>query len=58
VLLSFTLYPLLGKSFFPRTDPGEFVANVKVPAGTRIEVTNQYIARLEDTVGTSFIRKI
>ncbi len=50
VLLSFTLYPLLGKSFFPRTDPGQFVVNVKVPAGTRIEVTNQYIARLEDTI--------
>ncbi len=50
VLLSFTLYPLLGKSFFPRTDPGQFVVNVKVPAGTRIEVTNQYIARLEEAI--------
>ncbi len=50
VLLSFTLYPLLGKSFFPRTDPGQFVVNVKVPAGTRIEVTNQYIARIEDNI--------
>ncbi len=47
VLLSFTLYPLLGKSFFPRTDPGQFVVNVKVPAGTRIEVSNEYFARIE-----------
>jgi multidrug efflux pump subunit AcrB len=47
VLLSFALYPLLGKAFFPRTDPGQFVVNVKVPAGTRIELTDDYIARME-----------
>lgn len=47
VLLSFALYPFLGKAFFPRTDPGQFVVNVKVPAGTRIELTNEYIARME-----------
>jgi multidrug efflux pump subunit AcrB len=47
VILSFTLYPLLGKAFFPRTDPGQFVVNVKVPAGTRIELTDQYIAGME-----------
>jgi multidrug efflux pump subunit AcrB len=47
VILSFALYPLLGKAFFPRTDPGQFVVNVKVPAGTRIELTDQYIAGME-----------
>ncbi len=47
VVLSFALYPMLGKAFFPRTDPGQFVVNVKVPAGTRIEVTNEYVARME-----------
>jgi multidrug efflux pump subunit AcrB len=47
---SFALYPLLGKSFFPRTDPGQFVVNVKVPAGTRIEVTDQYVARMEQDI--------
>ncbi|HMF78980.1 MAG TPA: efflux RND transporter permease subunit [Bryobacteraceae bacterium] len=50
VLLSFTLYPLLGKAFFPRTDPGQFVVNVKVPAGTRIELTDQYIAAMEQDI--------
>jgi multidrug efflux pump subunit AcrB len=50
VLLSFALYPLLGKAFFPRTDPGQFVVNVKVPAGTRIELTDQYIARMETDI--------
>jgi multidrug efflux pump subunit AcrB len=46
-LFSLGLYPFLGLSFFPRTDPGQFVLNVKAPAGTRIELTDQYIARVE-----------
>jgi multidrug efflux pump subunit AcrB len=50
VICSFALYPLLGKAFFPRTDPGQFVVNVKVPAGTRIEVTDDYIAKMEQDI--------
>jgi multidrug efflux pump subunit AcrB len=50
VVCSFALYPFLGKSFFPRTDPGQFVVNVKVPAGTRIEVTDDYIAKMEQDI--------
>ncbi len=50
VAASFALYPLLGKAFFPRTDPGQFVVNVKVPAGTRIEVTDDYIAKMEQDI--------
>src|SRR5262249_1042024 len=46
-LFSLALYPLLGVSFFPRTDPGQFVINVKAPTGTRIELTNEYIKRVE-----------
>ncbi len=38
----FCLYPLLGFAYFPRTDPGQFVINVKTPSGTRIELTEQY----------------
>ena len=30
---------LLGVAYFPRTDPGQFVINVKAPSGTRIEIT-------------------
>lgn len=46
-LLSLCLYPLLGRSFFPRTDSGQFVINVKAPTGTRVEVTDSYIAEVE-----------
>jgi multidrug efflux pump subunit AcrB len=49
-LFSLGLYPLLGLSFFPRTDPGQFVINVKAPAGTRIELTDNYIAKVEQDI--------
>ncbi|HKE34833.1 MAG TPA: efflux RND transporter permease subunit [Candidatus Acidoferrum sp.] len=49
-LLSLSLYPALGVSFFPRTDPGQFVINLKAPAGSRLEVTSQYVARVEDEI--------
>jgi len=44
---SLAIYPLLGVAFFPRTDAGQFTVNIKVPTGTRIEVTNDYVARIE-----------
>jgi multidrug efflux pump subunit AcrB len=50
VVLSFALAPLLGRAYFPRTDPGQFVISVKAPTGTRIELTDQYIARVEEDV--------
>lgn len=49
-LLSLVIYPLLGLSFFPRTDAGQFTINVKAPTGTRLEITEQYVARVEDLV--------
>jgi hydrophobic/amphiphilic exporter-1 (mainly G- bacteria), HAE1 family len=49
-LVSLAIYPLLGLAFFPKTDAGQFTVNVKVPTGTRIEVTDQYIAKVEDLI--------
>jgi multidrug efflux pump subunit AcrB len=37
-------------AFFPRTDAGQFTINLKVPTGTRIEVTNDYVAKVEDLI--------
>jgi len=50
VVLSFALAPFLGRAYFPRTDPGQFVISVKAPTGTRLELTDQYIARVEQDV--------
>ena len=49
-VVSLALFPLLGLAFFPRTDPGQFVINLKAPSGSRLEMTNQYVARAENDI--------
>ncbi len=49
-LLSLSLYPLLGVAYFPRTDPGQFVINVKAPSGTRLELTERDVKQVEDEI--------
>ncbi len=49
-MLCFALYPLLGVSFFPRTDAGQFVINLKAPSGTRVELTEEYVKQVEDII--------
>jgi len=49
-LASLAIYPLLGLAFFPLTDAGQFTINLKVPTGTRIEVTEQYVAKVEELI--------
>ena len=49
-VLSLAIYPLMGLAFFPQTDAGQFTINLKVPTGTRIEVTEQYVAKVEDLI--------
>ena len=44
------LFPFLGRAYFPRTDPGQFIINVRMPSGTRLEVSNDYIAKVESVV--------
>ena len=59
---SLAIYPLLGLAFFPQTDAGQFTINLKVPTGTRIEVTEQYVAKVEDlirqTVGAKDLKMV
>jgi hydrophobic/amphiphilic exporter-1 (mainly G- bacteria), HAE1 family len=50
-LVSMALYPLIGEAYFPRTDPGQFVINLKAPTGTRLEITQQLVERVERIVG-------
>jgi hydrophobic/amphiphilic exporter-1 (mainly G- bacteria), HAE1 family len=49
-VLSLGLYPLVGKSYFPRTDPGQFVINLKAPTGTRLEISDQIVSQVEQIV--------
>ncbi|HEX7140828.1 MAG TPA: efflux RND transporter permease subunit, partial [Vicinamibacterales bacterium] len=48
--VSLIIYPFLGVAFFPRTDAGQFVMNVKAPSGSRIEVTTAEVNRIEAMV--------
>ena len=48
--LSLIIYPFLGVAFFPRTDAGQFVMNIKAPSGSRIEVTAADVDRIEAIV--------
>lgn len=50
VLVLAAVFPFLGRAYFPRTDPGQFVVNIKCPSGTRIEISNRYIAQVEDEI--------
>jgi multidrug efflux pump subunit AcrB len=47
---SLAIYPSVGRAFFPQTDAGQFTINLKAPTGTRLEVTNDYVSRMEDTI--------
>jgi len=49
-ILVVVTFPFLGQAYFPRTDPGQFIINVRMPSGTRLEVSNQYIARVEQII--------
>ncbi|QOY91344.1 efflux RND transporter permease subunit [Paludibaculum fermentans] len=48
--ISLALWPLMGMSFFPRTDAGQFMMNIKLPSGTRIQRTESRIAAVEQIV--------
>jgi multidrug efflux pump subunit AcrB len=49
LVLAATL-PFLGRAYFPRTDPGQFIIDVRMPSGTRLEVSNDYIAKVESII--------
>jgi HAE1 family hydrophobic/amphiphilic exporter-1 len=49
-VLCFLLYPLVGVAFFPRTDAGQFIINLKAPTGTRLELTEKDVKSVEDIV--------
>jgi multidrug efflux pump subunit AcrB len=49
---SLLLAPHVGKDFFPAVDAGQIRLHVRVPAGTRLEETETYFARVEEYLRT------
>lgn len=47
---SLAIYPSIEMAFFPRTDSGQFVINVKAPSGTKLDETEKEIEQLEALV--------
>lgn len=45
--VSLSLFPRLGMAFFPRTDAGQFVINLKAPSGTSLVATEREVAKVE-----------
>ena len=46
-VLSFGLVPFIGTEFFPEQDEGQFQITVKLPVGTRTDVTRETVAQIE-----------
>jgi multidrug efflux pump subunit AcrB len=44
------MWPLLDLAYFPRTDSGQFVINLKTPSGTRLTSTEGEVARVENVI--------
>ncbi len=50
MVASLALFPFLGRDFFPNVDAGQMRLHVRAPAGSRLETTAQYFARVEKAV--------
>jgi multidrug efflux pump subunit AcrB len=48
--LSLSLFPQLGRDFFPEVDAGQMRLHVRAPPGTRIEATEAYFAQVEAAI--------
>ena len=49
-LVSLILFKFIGTEFFPESDESQFTINLKLPVGTRIEETEKYVERVEQTI--------
>ncbi len=50
MVVSLLLFPALGRDFFPQVDAGQMRLHVRAPAGTRLETTQVYFARVEAAI--------
>jgi multidrug efflux pump subunit AcrB len=43
-------FPFMGQAYFPRTDAGQFTINIEMPSGSRLSVSNDYVAQVEQII--------
>ncbi|HEX2867365.1 MAG TPA: efflux RND transporter permease subunit [Ignavibacteriales bacterium] len=49
-LVSMILFKFIGTEFFPEQDEGQFTLSVKLPVGTRTEVTDEAVKQIEKII--------
>jgi len=49
-VLGIASYPFVGIAYFPKTDPGQFVINLKAPSGSKLEDTEGYVTKVEEII--------
>lgn len=49
-IVSLSLFPFIGRDFFPNVDSGQIRLHVRAPAGTRIEETERYFTRVNQAL--------
>ncbi len=47
---SFILFKFIGTEFFPDADENQFTVNIKLPVGTRIELTEKFVEKVENLI--------
>jgi HAE1 family hydrophobic/amphiphilic exporter-1 len=50
IVLAAVLYPMVGVELLPQTDEGQVNVNAELPLGTKIELTEQVMLKLEDMI--------
>ena len=50
VVVILVAFPFMGRAYFPRTDAGQFTINIEMPSGSRLDVSNDYVAQVEQIV--------
>jgi multidrug efflux pump subunit AcrB len=45
-----SVFPLIGREFFPAVDSGQFTLHIRTPAGTRLSKTEKYVAGIEGRI--------
>jgi multidrug efflux pump subunit AcrB len=50
IVITAGLFPFLGRAYYPRTDAGQFTIDLKMPSGSRLSVSNDYVAQAEQVI--------
>lgn len=56
---SLFLFQHIGKEFMPKVDEGQFITKLDMPAGTKLDVTNEVSKRIEaEIMGMDFVNNV